>query len=123
MHYKLAKRQARLITETFFTALSEIKGKALIDTLADRPGDVEIETMDETVSQRYAQVLLKKLPYELRKVYVEGVNATVVEMNAQPLMDSGRHIRKDVGRDTWQHASEVDAKVVVWQTNSQRWTS
>ena len=53
----------------------------------------------------------------------EGVNATVVEMNPQPLMDPGRHIRKDVGRHTWQHASEVDAKVVVWQTNSQRWTS
>ena len=95
----------------------------LIDTLADRPIDVEIETMSETVSQRYAQVLLKKLAYELRKVDVEGVNATVVEMNPQPLMDSGRHISKDVGRDTWQHASEVDAKVVVWQTNSERCTS
>lgn len=109
------------MTETFFTALSEIKGKALIDTLADRPGDVQIETMDETVSQ--TQVLLKKLAYELRKVDGERVNATVVEMNPQPLMDPGRHIRKDVGRDTWQHASEVHAKVVVWQTNSQRWTS
>ena len=109
------------MTETFFTALSEIKGKALIETLADRPGDVQIETMDETMSQ--TQVLLKKLAYELRKVDGEGVNATVVEMNPQPLMDPGRHIRKDVGRDTWQHASEVDAKVVVWQTNSQRWTS
>ena len=43
--------------------------------------------MDETVSQRYAQVLLKKLAYELRKVDVEGVNATVVEMNPQPLID------------------------------------
>ena len=109
------------MTETFFTALSDIKGKALIETLADRPGDVQIETMDETMSQ--TQVLLKKLAYELRKVDGEGVNATVVEMNPQPLMDPGRHIRKDVGRDTWQHASEVDAKVVVWQTNSQRWTS
>ena len=109
------------MTETFFTALSEIKGKALIDTLADRPGDVQIETMDETVSK--TQVLLKKLAYELRKVDGQGVNATVVEMNPQPLMDPGRHIKKDVGRDTWQHACEVDAKVVVWQTNSQRWTS
>ena len=45
--------------ETFFTALSEIKGKKLIDTLADRPEDVEIETLDETVSQRYAEVLFK----------------------------------------------------------------
>ena len=39
------------MTETFFTALSEIKGKAHIDTLPERPGDVEIETMDETVCQ------------------------------------------------------------------------
>ena len=123
LDYKLAKRKVGLITETFFPALSEIKGKALINTLPYRPGDVEIETMDETVSQTYAQVLLKKLGYELRKVDVEGVNATVVEMNPQPLMDSGRHIRKNVGRDTLQHASEVDAKVVVCQTNSQRWTS
>ena len=84
---------------------------------------MEIETLDETVSQRYAQVLFKKLAYELRKVDVEEVNSTVVQMNPQPLMDSGRHISKDVGRDTWQHASEVDVKVVVWQTNSQRWTS
>ena len=87
------------MTETIFTALSEIKGQALIDTLADRPGDVQIETMDETVSQ--TQVLLKKLAYELRKVDGEGVNATVVEMNPQPLMDPGRHISKNVGRDTW----------------------
>ena len=48
LDYKLAKRKAGLMTETFFTALSEIKGKALIDTLAERPGDVEKETMDET---------------------------------------------------------------------------
>lgn len=48
----MAKRQGGLINESFFTALSEIKGKELIDTLADRPADVEIETLDETVSQR-----------------------------------------------------------------------
>ena len=54
---------------------------------------------------------------------VVAVNATVVEMNRQPLVDTGKHIKRDVGRDTWQHASKVDAKVVVWQTNSQRWTS
>ena len=54
---------------------------------------------------------------------VVAVNATVVEMNPQPLVDTGKHIKRDVGRDTWQHASKVDAKVVVWQTNSQRWTS
>ena len=63
------------------------------------------------------------MAYELKKVDVEAVNATVVEMNPQPLVDTGKHIKRDVGRDTWQHASKVDAKVVVWQTNSQRWTS
>ena len=55
----MAKRQGGLIIESFFTTLSEIKGKELIDTLADRPADVEIETLDETVSQRYAEVLFK----------------------------------------------------------------
>ena len=53
--------------ETFFTALSEIKGKELIDTLADRPADVEIETLDETVSQRYAEVLFKNWLKSLKK--------------------------------------------------------
>ena len=43
----------------FFTLLSEIKCEGLIDTVADRPTDVEIETLCETVAQRYAGVFLK----------------------------------------------------------------
>ena len=39
--------------------LSEIKGEALIDTLADRPSDVKIETMGETEAQKYTVVLFK----------------------------------------------------------------
>lgn len=63
----MAKRQGGLIIESFFTALSEIKGKELIDTSADRPADVEIETLDETVSQRYAEVLFKNWLTSLKK--------------------------------------------------------
>ena len=84
---------------------------------------MEIETLDETVSQKIRRGAFQKLAYELKKVDVVAVNAKVVEMNPQPLVDTGKHIKRDVGRDTWQHASKVDAKVVVWQTNSQRWTS
>ena len=56
---ELAKRLAGLKIETFFTLLSEIKYEGLIDTLADRPTDVEIEILCETVAQRYAGVFLK----------------------------------------------------------------
>ena len=56
---ELAKRLAGLKIETFFTLLSEIKCEGLIDALADRPTDVEIETLGETVAQRYAGVFLK----------------------------------------------------------------
>ena len=59
LHDELAKRLAGLKIETFFTLLSEIKCKRLIDTLAARPTDVEIETLCETVAQRYARVFLK----------------------------------------------------------------
>ena len=49
---KLAKRLGGLKIKTFFTLLSEIKGEALIDTLAARPTDVEVETLGETVAQK-----------------------------------------------------------------------
>ena len=52
LDYELAKRLAGLKIETFFTLLYEIKCEGLIDTLADRPTDVEIETLAETVAQR-----------------------------------------------------------------------
>ena len=37
---------------------------------------------------------------------VGAVNETLAEMNAEPVLDTGRHIRADVGRDTWQDTSE-----------------
>ena len=46
----MAKRLTGLNTETFFKLMSEIKGEGLIDTLADRPTDMEIETLGETVA-------------------------------------------------------------------------
>ena len=49
---KLGKRLGGLMIKTFFTLLSEIKGEALIDTLAERPTDVEVDTLGETVAQK-----------------------------------------------------------------------
>ena len=37
---------------------------------------------------------------------VRAVNENLAEMNAEPVLDTGRHIRTDVGRDTWQDTSE-----------------
>ena len=62
---------------------------ALIDTLANRLTEVEIETLGETVSQIYAEVLCKKLAYGLRKVGVKTANETLGEIST------------DLGRDTW----------------------
>lgn len=56
---ELVKRLAGLKIETFFTLVSEIKCAGLINTLADRPTDVEIERLAETVAQRNAGVFLK----------------------------------------------------------------
>ena len=37
---------------------------------------------------------------------VGAVNETLAEMNVEPVVDTGRHIRTEVGRDTWQDTSE-----------------
>ena len=63
----MAKRLAVVKLKTFFSLLSKIKAEARIDTLADRPADVQIETLDETVSQRYAEVLFKNWLTSLKK--------------------------------------------------------
>ena len=39
-------------------------------------------------------------------MHVGAVNENLAEMNAEPVLDTGRHIRTDVGRDTWQDTSE-----------------
>ena len=38
---------------------------------------------------------------------VGAVNETLAEMNAEPVVDTRRHITTDVGRDTWQDTSKV----------------
>ena len=38
---------------------------------------------------------------------IGAVNETLAEMNAEPVVDTRRHITTDVGRDTWQDTSEV----------------
>ena len=57
----MAKRLAEVKVSTFVTLLSEIKAKAVIDTLPVRLTGVEIETLGENVAQIYAEVLVKKL--------------------------------------------------------------
>ena len=52
LHDKLGKRLGGLRIKTFFTLLSEIKGEVLIDSLAGRPTDVEVQTLGETVAQK-----------------------------------------------------------------------
>ena len=71
--------------------LSEIKAYTLIDTLADRLTDVEIETLAETVPQRFFEVLMNQLAYELRTVNFESLNETRADVKAQALVDTGRH--------------------------------
>ena len=50
---------------------------------------------------------LEKSAYRLRKMDFGAVNETLAEMNAEPVVDTRRHITTDVGRDTWQDTSEV----------------
>ena len=45
-----------------------MKTDALMDTPAARLTDVEIETLGETVAQRYAEALSGKLPHGLRRI-------------------------------------------------------
>ena len=56
---------------------------------------MELEILAETMARLYAEVLVKKLAYVLRKVGVKTVNETVGEIST------------DLGRDTWQHTSKA----------------
>ena len=55
---------------------------------------MELEILAETMARLYAEVLVKKLAYVLRKVGVKVGNETVGEIST------------DLGRDTWQHTSK-----------------
>ena len=61
LHHKLPKRLAEFKVATLVTLLSDIKAEAVIDSLADRLTDVEINKLGKTVAQRYAELLVKTL--------------------------------------------------------------
>ena len=61
LHHKLPKRLAEFKVATLVTLLSDIKAEAIIDSLADRLTDVEINKLGKTVAQRYAELLVKTL--------------------------------------------------------------
>ena len=71
--------------------MRHIKAKALIDTLADRLTDVEIEALGEPVAQRYEGALINNLAYVQRWVDVETVNKTVAVVKAPALVDTVRY--------------------------------
>ena len=61
LHHKLPKRLAEFKLATLVTLLSDIKAEAIIDSLADRLTDVEINKLGKTVTQRCAELLVKTL--------------------------------------------------------------
>ena len=71
--------------------MKHLKAKALIDTLADRLTDVEIEALGEPAAQRYEGALINDLAYMQRRVDVKTVNETVAEVKAQALVDTVRY--------------------------------
>ena len=71
--------------------MRHLKAKALIDTLADRLTDVEIEALGEPAAQRYKGALINNLAYVQRWVDVETVNETVAEVKAQAFVDTGTY--------------------------------
>ena len=60
-HHKLAKRLGEVKVATLVTVLSDIKAKAIIDSLANRLTDVEIDKLGKTLAQRYPELVVKKL--------------------------------------------------------------
>ena len=71
--------------------MRHLKAKALIDTLADRLTDVEIEALGEPAAQRYEGALINNLAYVQRWMDVETVNETVAKVKEQALTDTVRY--------------------------------
>ena len=61
LHHKLPKRVAEFKVATLVTLLCDINAEAVIDSLADKLTDVEINKLGKTVAQRYAELLVKTL--------------------------------------------------------------
>ena len=80
-----------------------LKAKALIDTLADRLTDVEIEALGEPAAQRYEGAVINNLAYVQRRVEVATVNEKVAEVKGQALVDTVRYAITCGSRRTWQH--------------------
>ena len=80
-----------------------LKAKALIDTLAARLTDVEIEALGEPAAQRYEGALINNLAYVQRRVEVETGNETVAEVKRQSLVDTVRYAITYGSRRAWQH--------------------
>ena len=80
-----------------------LKAKALIDTLADRLTDVEIEALGKPAAQRYEGALINNLAYVQRRVEVETANETVAEVKGQALVDTVRYAITYGSRRAWQH--------------------
>ena len=85
----------------FFTLLSEIKCEGLIDTVADRPTDVENRDTLRNSGPKIRRGVFKKLAYGVRKVHVEEVNASVAEMTAH----RSRHLKRHSPKSTSRHTS------------------
>ena len=62
LHHKLPKRLAEFKVATLVTLLSDIKAEAIIDSLADRLTDVEINKLGKTVVKDTQNFLSKHWP-------------------------------------------------------------
>ena len=80
-----------------------MKTEALDDKMAARLSDVKIDTLGETVAQRYAEALISKFAHGLRRVDVKTVNETVAQVKAQALVDTGRQTSTHRDQRTWQN--------------------
>ena len=80
-----------------------MKTEALDDKMAARLSDVKIDTLGETVAQRYAEALISKLAHGIRRVDVNTVNETVAQVKAQALVDTGRQTSTHTNQRTWQN--------------------
>ena len=78
---KVAQTLTEFKVDKLVTLLSEIKAKALLDTLAASLTD----------ARKYAEALISKLGNGVKLVDASTVNETVTQVKSQPLGDTDRH--------------------------------
>ena len=64
---------------------------------------MEIEALGEPAAQRYEGAVINNLAYVQRRVEVETVNETVTEVKGQALVDTVRYAITYGSRRAWQH--------------------